>query len=129
MEEALRSAGVTLTLVCVPVGDPRDSGAVCVHGADAGLHALVHLPPQPACCCLGHLQVGSAVLQTLKKRESGRQSLPSPPELVTCTEPLGFKPGSAQPGSATLTCRLLLSPCVLSGPQLGPKVKNCLIGS
>lgn len=40
------------------VGGAGDGGAVRVHRADAGLHALVRLPAQPACSCLGPLQVG-----------------------------------------------------------------------
>lgn len=39
------------------MGDSRDGWTVSVHWADAGVHALVHLPSQPACGCLGRLQV------------------------------------------------------------------------
>lgn len=40
-----------------PVGNSRDGWPVSLHYADVGLHALVHLPPQPTCSSLEHLQV------------------------------------------------------------------------
>lgn len=39
------------------VGNSRDGWPVSLHYVDVGLHALVHLPPQPTCSSLEHLQV------------------------------------------------------------------------
>lgn len=38
-----------------PVGNSRDGWTVSLHYDDVGLHALVHLPAQPACSSLEHL--------------------------------------------------------------------------
>lgn len=51
------NSNVCLMFVWCLVGDSRDGCPVSFHHAHAGLDALVHPPPQPACSSLEHLQV------------------------------------------------------------------------
>lgn len=51
-----------MSCVYLPVGNSRNGWSVSFYNGNVGLHALVHLPAQPACGRLEHLQVNVYVV-------------------------------------------------------------------